>query len=266
MRYIAGIKLLERGVILQYMKQAGGPVSMPEILGLRGILIPKRGEGSEGAKKNFASKASIARQLMLRLCEDGYAVADKGRHGPWSLRFVLTPKGLQAAGECEEFLAYINALQHKVAQALVARSGAIRAPAFRPGERAPGEDAKVTLDQSPLKVAPEPEIPTLPPVVVQPAPQVVPEALAKVSSNLPPKPSRKATVSAPLPPMVAPRPVVILLPKATSSTLQCPSCPNEFPLASVKRELDRRGRFECDCGADLTGKATELLGGIAAGA
>ncbi len=273
MKYITGAKLLERGIILDYILKAGAPVAMPEIFLLRGIPVGKKKELCQEDQKRYTSRATSTRHLMLRLCTEGSLSEDKEQLSFWSLHFRLTPKGRKEAEECEEFLSYIDDLRRQVARTLKGRSqcirdtlknrsrGTRRRPIF-PEEKVLGQDAGVTRDQSSPVIEPGPRPPTLASKEVRPAPKTVP----KTPASVPRRPSPKPIAPVPVPPEATSRLAVILAPKARPHQLRCPACPNVFPLASVKREMDSRGRFECDCGADLTGKATELLDGIAAGA
>ncbi len=253
MKYIAGAKILERRVILLYIAKVGAPVTMPEILRLRGIPVVKRGELPAGGKKHYTSIATSTRHIMARLCSDGLVSVDREQFGFWSLRFILTPAGRQAAEETGEFISFINDLHGRVIRTLESRAGDIRDLAPLPAEVLPGTSAR----EAPAIPAKSPEPGSIPPVVQVKAPPKAPAAS-------PAKPAPRPRALAP--PKVVPHPPVISPRRPASRMLRCPNCQTEFPITSVKRQTDRHDSFACDCGTDLTDKALALIDADGAGA
>ncbi len=269
MKYISGAKLLERKIILVYILKAGAPVAMPEILRLRGIPVVKKSKLSSEDKLHYTSIATSTRHLMARLCREGLVSVDREQFSFWSLRFTLTPEGRKVAEECREFFDYINSLQELIAHTLETRSQDIHNLAPLPGEKVPGGVTRQPPSKASNQVKSEPKTPAASPKAIRPPPKTPPRPLPtapKTPAKPPPKPSPKATTLGAVVPKIAPHPPVIVPPMPRSKMLRCPTCQTEFPLASVKRQIDRHESFECDCGTDLTKKALALIDALTVGA
>ncbi len=252
------------------MSKARAPVSMPEILRLRGIPVIKKSTLSEGEKRHYTYIATSTRHLMIRLCNEGLIIVDKEQISFWSLRFTLTPAGQEAAKECEEFLSYTMNLQNHITATLEARSQSIHDRMLPRVEK--GHDISTGHSPKPLITQIGPNVEHQP-LAVKPIGSK-PNASAR-SPLLPPKvPTtakvpQNAKVSIPPKnlPSIAPHATVNWLSKPVSRMLRCPNCKTEFPFTSVKRRVDRHDNFECDtCGMDLIDLAYALIECVGVGA
>ncbi len=252
MQYPAGFKILERWVILVFLLRAKEPVSMPEILRLRGVPVVARGVSPGGAKGKNASKASSTRQLMFRLCHDGLVAIEKGRLGLWSLCYVLTPEGQRVAADCEAYFAAVNALQASIVSTLGARDHVLEGVCPTLAGNVPGALAPIAPDNSPATPrAPSASVKS----TLRPVDDTPPRRRGKASKGglptvPPPGPAPAATKSTASP--------------ASTRVFECPRCSAAITIKNLRQRLQRAKEFTCEtCGLVLTDAAREFLDNIA---
>ncbi len=244
---------------------------MPEILRLRSIPVVKKSTLSEDEKRHYTSIATSTRHLMLRLCNEGLIAVDREQISFWSLRFTLTPAGLETAKECEEFLSYILNLQTQITLTLESRSQSIHDLMLLPAEKVPGDiPARHSPNPPPAQTKPKAEPRSLAPEPTRSEPKASPKSpppRPKMPATEVVPPMTKASIPAKKPSSIAPHPAIIGPSRPVSRMLRCPKCQTEFPYTSVKRQVDRHDNFECDtCGMDLTNQAYALIEGAGVGA
>ncbi len=251
MQYPAGFKILERWAILAYLLRAKEPVSMPEILRLRGVPVVARGASPGGAKGKYASKASSTRQLMFRLCHDRLVAIEKGRLGLWSLCYVLTPEGQQVAADCEAYFAAVNALQASIVSTLGARGHVLEEVCPTLAGNVPGALAPIAPGESPA---------------VPREPYVTATSTIRPVDDTPLIPRGKASKGGlPTVPHLRPAPAATESTASPASTriFECPRCSAAITIKNLRQRLQRAKEFTCEtCGLVLTDAAREFLDSI----
>ncbi len=237
MNFGAGTKLLQRGAILHYIWKTSGPTSISEIYQLLGVPVRGSADHCNLTAGEHESRTNAARQLMHRLAQWGWV--EEGRApGRWALVYLITPRGKEIALEYEQFVSAIIASRERAAALLKTRAP-LAGPAnfVTPGANQPSPPSPPS-SPAPAMLAKAPRAKTLP------------KGRSKPATPPPVK------MSAPPVPRLPPRSP----PANLRRTLTCPRCYAAYPLSSVRRQVDREGRFECDsCGTGLTKQAAEML-------